>query len=115
LSTYANATFYARIPDGLRPGWEQEPNISVRHLPFANQDDMQAMGRGNYRLTVPARLDDDSAIGLLQAAVGATARTLTDYYGATYSNVYLVAVSNPQRLTGQTTWFVNLEFLRAGA
>lgn len=114
MSSYNGATFLCRIPDGFRPDWEQEPNVNRRHIPYANRDDVQGGGRGNLRITIPAKISDDSGLALLRAAVGVTKRTLADYYGTNYTNTMLVAVRSPRRLANTAEWFVDLDFEREG-
>ncbi len=115
MSTYDGNTFYCRIPDGMRPDWEQEPNITRRHIPYSYVDDVQSAGIGALRLSVPARVDSDADLAALRGAVGVDKRTLYDYYGTNYTGVMLVALRNPRRLANSEVYFVDLEFLRDGA
>jgi hypothetical protein len=113
MSTYNGATFLCRIPDGFHPDWEPAPNIIEKVIPYgAGLVNVQEMGKGQDRLMLPAKVSDSASLALLRAAVGATRRTLGDYYGSDYTNVQLWAMSRPQRLGTQNIWFCELEFRR---
>ena len=115
MSTYAGVTFEILADDGVwRRGWEQEEQISVRHIPYANRDDVQSGGRGNLQVTVPAYLTDTMDVATLRSAVGQTPRYLTDLYGYGYSNVYLIKMRDIKRWIYGERWVCELTFMREG-
>lgn len=115
MTTYGATTFSAVMgDDGFRPDWGRECNIARRHIPAAGYDDLMDTGLGNWRITLPVLLEDDSYLALLYGYVGTTARTLTSLFGSNYASVYLVAVRNPRRHEYETRWLVELELERMG-
>lgn len=95
---------------------EQDPNVTLRHIPYANFDNVQFAGRGNWKLAFTARVDNNSDVATLQSSVDGTARTLV-YAGVTYNNVYLIRASKPMRYaigSGGGTWTIDLEFTWQG-
>lgn len=114
MSSYAGVTFSELDPQGFFPEWQQEPNVVVRHPISGNQDIVQGMGRGNFRVTVHAGLSADADLATLRAAVGVTLRTLV--LGSTsHANTMLIGVRNPRRLGWAEVIGVDLEFIRAGS
>jgi hypothetical protein len=118
-ASYAGVSFNTDISgdEGFVNRWEQEAFITRRVIPYANKEDVQSAGRGNYRVTLKAYLTSDSSVATLQAAVGTTLRTLTNPFGdsVNYSNTMLVAVSDIRRRSWQQEWELTLEFERMGA
>lgn len=113
MTTYATVTFHILIPGGALPVWVQDAGIVVQHIPYSNLDDVQSVGRGNFRLSVSAVVQSDVGIGVLQAAVGVVKRTMVGYMGSDWTNTILIGVSDPRKYaSGQ--WKVNLEFMREG-
>lgn len=115
-STYAGVTFGVRVESGAwAPHWRQPSNISVRHIPYSNLDDVQSGGRGNFRLEVLARVTSLANLVTLQSSVDLTARTLT-LEGTAYTTTYLIEVGQPRRIarTGVDHWEVPLTFMRGG-
>lgn len=91
---YSGVTVSAVLPtDGWVPMFAQAPNITSRHIPSANFDDVQAAGRGNFELTVTVQLQSSSDLSTLLSMVGTTLRTLV-LYGVTYANTALIKVAN---------------------
>lgn len=118
-ASYAGVTFNTDISDdeGFVPRWEQEAFIARRVIPFANREDVQSAGRGNYRVTLKAYITSDSGVATLQAAVGTTPRTLTNPFGnsVNYANTLLVGVTDIRRRAWAEEWELTLEFERVGS
>ena len=116
MASYAGVTFEELVDSqGIRPLWAQRAYISERLVPFGNKEIVQSAGRGNFRISVPVQVTGAGNIATLQAAVGATGRTLTGLFGTTYSNVLLVGVENPQRMNTANDWRATLTFVREGS
>jgi hypothetical protein len=119
MPSYAGADFENDVTgqDGMVSRWQREAVFSVRQVPGSDFEDTQYIGRGNERLTVRAYIEDDDDLATLQAAVGATRRTLTNPFGdsVNYSNVILMAVRNVRRLAWEEVIEAELEFMRTGA
>lgn len=114
MGSYASVTFSELLePPIYRAHWRQEPNVSIRHLPYSNTDDVQFGGRGSHRVTVEVLIQADADIDAIRASVDSTARTLT-LYSTSYPNTYLIDVGTPKRFDSQAVWRVTLTFLRAG-
>lgn len=95
----------------------QEPNVSVRHIPYANRDLVQFGGRGNYTLTIPVRVDNNNDVSTFQSLVDGNPHTLV-YNGVTYNNVYLIRVGKIEQMgigTANPNWTAELSFIRQGA
>lgn len=116
MPSYAGVTFEAHTPGSLRPDWQQEAVITRRLIPGGNKENVQSAGRGNRRITVTAILSSAADLATLQAAQGATLRTLTDLFGDTEVSTALLNVSPPRRLakTSPTAIWVDLLFEKAG-
>lgn len=115
MPSYAGVTFTEVMPDPRsRPDWERRAFITERVIPYANKEDVQSAGRGNYRITVPVTLTNVGDLATLQSAQGATRRTLTNLFGSTYSNVLLVNVGPPERWENEARAIVSLTFVREG-
>lgn len=116
MPTYAGVTFKVVLePQDFRPVWTRQANISVRNIPYANKDNVQSAGQGNFRMTVTAVIAADADLATLQAAVGVTGRTLTDLFETNYNNTYLLAVDNPRRQTARQYIWADLTFMREGS
>ncbi len=115
MPTYNSVGFDVVMDGDWRPEWEQEANINREHFPWTNKDDVQALGRGNYRITLTALIDSDADAAALRSSVGVTTRTLTDLFGTTYTGVMLVGYRRPRRHELEELWQVELEFEREGA
>ena len=113
MPTYAGVTLIFLTTRVQGPSWAQTPNIVVRHIPYANRDDVQSLGLGNPQLHVTASIADDADMATLQAAVGTVARTLGDYQGTSWTNTYLIGVANPTRAPSGR-WHATLDFMRGG-
>lgn len=113
MSTYAGITFRAKVSGSQRPHWERAANISRRHIPYANKDDIQDAGQGNWTLSTEVVLAADADIVTLQAAVGLTLRTLV-IWGDTYTNTMLTGISNIRRIATAQVWWATLSFEREG-
>lgn len=94
------------------PHWENEPNVSVRHIPGGNTDDVQFGGRGYGKLTVKCYVTSDADVSTLQSSVDGTGRTLGSYNGSDYTNSYLTKISDLRRWDSGQKWTCTLEFLR---
>lgn len=115
MGTYNAVTFQEILDqDVYRLHWAQENNVSIRHIPYSNQDDVQFGGRGSFTVTVEVLLLADADLTALQAIQGdGTARSLT-LYSTVYANSYLMRVGDARRFDAQAAWRVALSFLRAG-
>ncbi len=113
-TTYGAVTFDVVMSDEYRPEWTRDCNIARRHYPGGHYDDLQDTGLGNWRITLPVLLQNDSYLATLWGYVGTTARALTGLFGSDYASVYLVAVRNPRRHENETRWLCELEFERTG-
>jgi hypothetical protein len=113
MGSYSTVSFTERTEGGMRPEWVQERNITRRHIPYSNLDDVQDTGRGNHRITVQVNLASDAALTNLKAMQNMTARTLT-LWGTVYANTYLVGLRNPRRAAHFEYLSVELEFERLG-
>ena len=115
MAQYNSVVFSVIGESGLYQEWVQEPNVTVRHIPYSNQDDVQTAGRGNFTVTVGVLLETAGALAALQASVGSTARTLYEFLGATHASVLLVGVSDARRYGSSNKILATLSFNRAGA
>ena len=117
MATYAGVTFEEIVDSaGIRPSWAQRAYISERLIPYGNLENVQSAGRGNWRVTISAQLTAAEDLATLQAAVGATTRTLGALFGdADNSNVALIAVDNPWRFNTSNYWYCDLTFVRVGS
>lgn len=114
MGSFNSVTFQEILDQDIyRAHWSQEPNVSVRHIPYSTSDDVQFGGRGNNRLTVEVLITADADIDTMRASVDGTARTLT-LYSSNYSNTYLIGVGEPKRFDASANWRVPLTFMRAG-
>ena len=113
MASYAGVTFSERYNSGRLALWRPVRNLSERHYPHSNANNVQDGGLSNYTLTVLAYLTDEADLAALLAAQGITGRTLV-YRGVTYNNVLLWEVGEAQELQSAGTDFeVSLEFRRA--
>jgi len=111
MASYGGVTFGVRVPDGFRPEWGEEERVVVNPVLLSNADDVQWLGLGTPTLVAPARVTSDADLTTLKAARGMTLRTLSDYCGATYSNVMLVKVADARRHV-RGIWFCELTFMQ---
>lgn len=115
MASYGGRTFSVIQQQGMLPQWVQMPNVAVRHYAGGNRDNIQYAGRGNYRLDVLALDQTSGATAAWQALVSNTARTLTDLWGDTYTNVYLVEVGAARWNGADNFYEIPLVFMRSGA
>lgn len=74
--------------------------IQKTKLPYADQEQMQASGRGNLRMTLKCEMYSDSDFVTLLALVGRGApHALTCEWGEVISDVYLVDMQDIWRVT----------------
>lgn len=117
MSAYAGVTFDVVMTDPTRrPNWRRGATIVERIIPYANKEDVQSVGLGNWRITVPVTLTNAADLGTLQSAQGTTRRTLTSLFGTTYtSNTMLIQVGDPYEYENETRTVVDLTFVREGS
>ena len=112
MASYAGVTFSERYNSGRLSLWRPVRNLSERHYPHSDKNNVQDGGRSNDPLTVLAYLTSESDLATLMAAQGITKRTLV-YRGITYTGVILWAVGEPQEMQSTGTNIeVSLEFRR---
>ena len=112
-SSYAAVGFDV-IPEGsYGPEWTRESNVSVRHLPYANKDDVQFGTLGNEELHLRARVASLTNLNTLKSARDGTSRTL-NFEGDSYANSYLIDVGRERRLGVSSAIFyeADLSFVR---
>lgn len=113
MGTYAGVTITEVMPDPTRrPDWRRQALISRRPIPYANREDVQSIGLGNWTITVPVTMTGSGDLATLQAAQGTTVRTLS-LFGSSYSAI-LTNVGDPYRYENETRFVVDLTFEREG-
>lgn len=112
-SSYAAVTFDIMMDDVFGPEWTRESNVSVRHIPYANIDDVQFGKLGNERLRVRARVSTLANLNTLKNARDGTARTF-GFEGTNFANTYLIDVTNERRMGGSSAvlYEFEAEFMR---
>ena len=116
MTTYNGVTFTVLAEDSMFwPTWENEGNVSVRHIPGGRNDDIQFGGRGFARVSLKAHVTSDADMATLRGSLDGTARTLGDLRGGNYTNTYLTKISNLRRWDGGETWTCEMEFMRDDA
>jgi hypothetical protein len=92
---------------GFVPRWRREPNVVHTHIPGANADRVQVLGRGNPLVTLRLYFTSDADYAALEAmlADGLTG-TLDDPFGdgLSYAGVGLVDLSDPVRRSYLQEW-----------
>lgn len=114
MATYGGITFRTMAPSGIVPDWTSETQIARRHIPNSDTENLQFMGRGNYKISVICRFASQVDRALMRQLAGdGIGRTLADFLGETHSDVILVNVKNPQRLATNASYILaELEFER---
>jgi hypothetical protein len=116
MSTYAGVTFDVVMDDPKQvPVWQQRAFITERVIPYSNNEDVQSVGRSNFKITVPITYEGAGDLATLQAAVGTTRRTLTDFLGSTHTNVLLIEVAQAHRWEYHTRGLAEVTFVREGS
>lgn len=114
MATYAGVTFTPLRDNAWPDRWHRPANVTRRHIPYANKDDVQSAGLSNDTVTLTALLTADADIATLYAAVGVTKRTL-NVWSTNYGNTMLTGMSKPRRHVVDEAWLVDLTFEREGA
>lgn len=115
-AVYAGVTFKVEAEQGLwRTHWTQEVKSAELTVPYADGNIVQYGGLGDLTLDCAAVLSADGDLEALQAAQGATRRTLTWFGGQSWANVNLHKVGAPRRWDGGATWRVSLVFRRSAS
>lgn len=115
MATYAGVTFDLVMSDPRqRPGWSRQATIVQRIVPYSGKEDVQSVGLGNWKITVPITVTSTSDLATLQAAQGVTKRTLGSFFGDSYSDVMLTEVGPPSFWEFETRMVVECTFIREG-
>lgn len=107
MASYRGVLLNVEAPDGFAPRWRSEPNVVSTHIPGANADRVQVLGRGNPHVTLRLYVTTDADYLALAAMVGdGVTGTLTDPFGdgQVYSSVGLVDLSDPERRSYGQEW-----------
>lgn len=111
MAAYAGATLYGSPVDlGWQARWQREKTIVRRKLGGGNSEDLQDVGFGNWFIELTIVVLDDVGVALLQAAVGLTKRSLTNFRGQTWANVMLTKCGAPRRSITEAAWEVDVRF-----
>lgn len=113
MASYRGQTILVEAPDGFTNRWRREPNVVRTHLPGANADRVQVMGRGNPMVTLALYFEADADYLALEAmladgVVGALVDPFGD--GLSYTNVGLVDLTAPQRRSYAPEWEASATF-----
>lgn len=115
MSSYAGVDFDVVMDNPQQvPVWQQRAFITERVIPYSNTEDVQSAGRSNFKITVAVTYDGANDLATLQAAVGTTRRTLSDFLGATHNSVLLIEVASAYRWENETRGVAELTFVRQG-
>jgi hypothetical protein len=107
MASYRGQTILVEAPDGFAPRWRREPNVVRTHIPGANADRVQVLGRGNPMVTLQLYFEADADYLALEAMLAdGVVGTLADPFGdgLSYANVGLVDLTAPQRRAYREEW-----------
>ena len=112
MPSYHDIDFNTVTPRTVRPLWTRRSNVSVTHIPYSDNDDVQSMGFGNWSVSFTADFDTEADLTSVQALADAiTARELV-WFDVTYQ-ARLTEVSNARAIsTG--SFQADLTFERGG-
>jgi hypothetical protein len=113
MASYRGQIILVEAPDGFAPRWRREPNVVRTHIPGANADRVQVMGRGNPLVTVQLYFTADADYAALEAMLAdGVVGDLVDPFGdgLTFANVGLVDLSDPQRRAYGPEWEASATF-----
>jgi hypothetical protein len=114
MAEYAAVQFSPQLVSDFHPDFDRELVVQRTHIPYSDSENVQVAGKGNWRVTLPIVVQSDADRLALIAAMGATPRTLSDFFGRTETNVMLVAVGGSQRTWMQQIWVLVVTFEREG-
>ncbi len=110
---YGGVPFQIISPTNIYPDWTRAPNISRRHIPYSDTDDVQAAGLGHFRITVEILVEVPADLQTLISFQGVTGRALDDFGGSNYTNVLLTSLTQITRWSVGDAWRALAEFERA--
>lgn len=111
MAGYAGVTFYGSpVAEGWQARWQREKTIVRRKIGSSNLEDLQDVGFGNWFIEFEIVVLDDTGVSTLQAAVGLTKRTLSDFRGQSWPNVMLTSIGAPRRAIEHAAWTVDVRF-----
>lgn len=109
---YGGVPFLVISDTNRYPDWTRAGNISRRHIPYSDTDDVQAAGLGHFRIMVEILVEVPTDLQILIGYVGATGRALDDFAGSDYSNVLLTSLTQISRWSVGDAWRAVAEFER---
>ena len=112
MAVYGGVTFSVQFSDIFVPEWDQPKVINRTQIPYSDKEDVQFGGTQNPKLVVTAIISSRADLDTLLGLRGGTARSLSNYYGDTYADVYLVDVTNVRRMINGAAWLADLHFER---
>lgn len=111
--SYGGVPFRVTSETNRYPHWTRTANITRRHIPYSDTDDVQAAGLGHFRITVEILGEVSTDLLTLVSMIGVTGRALDDFGGSNYTNVMLTNLTPITRWSVGDAWRALAEFERA--